>query len=59
MRELSIFVDESGDKTDHSKYFLLTLVTHDQNDSIGEKISHYERTLSDADPVIAVLPNCA
>ena len=52
MCELSIFVDESGDKTDHSKYFLLTLVTHDQDDSIGEKISHYERALSDAD-----LPN--
>ena len=52
MRELSIFADESGDKSDHSKYFLLTLVTHDQDDAIGEKISHYERALSDAD-----LPN--
>lgn len=52
MRELSIFVDESGDKTDHSRYFLLTLVMHDQDDIISEKISHYEHALLDAD-----LPN--
>ena len=52
MRELSIFADESGDKTDHSRYFLLTLVAHDQDDAIGDKIAHYERALSEAD-----LPN--
>ena len=52
MRELSIFADESGDKTDHNRYFLLTLVVHNQDDTIGEKIAHYERALSDAD-----LPN--
>ena len=52
MRELSIFADESGDKTDHSRYFLLTLVAHDQADSIAEKIVHYERALTEAD-----LPN--
>ena len=52
MRELSIFADESGDKTDHSRYFLLTLVVHDQADSIAEKIVYYERALTEAD-----LPN--
>ena len=52
MRELSVFADESGDKTDHTRYFLLTLVAHDQADSIVEMVSHYERALSDAD-----LPN--
>lgn len=52
MRELSIFADESGDKTTHNKYFLLTLVVHNQNDRISVNISNYERALSDAD-----LPN--
>ena len=51
MRELSIFADESGDKTTHSRYFL-TLVAHNQSDAIGEKISLYERALAEAD-----LPN--
>lgn len=50
--ELSIFVDESGDKTEHNRYFLLTLVTHDQAEAISEKVVHYERALSDCD-----LPN--
>lgn len=49
MSELSIFVDESGDKTRHAQYFILTLVLHDQNDPIAEDISIYEKTLSDAD----------
>ena len=34
VRELSIFADESGDKTDHSRYFLLTLVAHDQEGEV-------------------------
>lgn len=51
-RELSIFVDESGDKSERSRYFILTLVMHDQADSITDKIAFYERALSSAD-----LPN--
>ena len=51
-RELSIFADESGDKSERSRYFLLTLVMHDQADSIADKITHYEAALSSAD-----LPN--
>lgn len=52
MRELSIFADESGDKTERSRYFLLTLVSHDQANSITDKIFHYEQALARAD-----LPN--
>lgn len=47
MRELSIFVDESGEPGDESKYYLLTLVFHDQDDSIGEILASYERTIAD------------
>ena len=36
MRELSIFVDESGDRGGKARYYLLTLVFHDQADSIAE-----------------------
>ena len=41
MRELSIFADESGDKTNHDRYFLLTLVVHDQAESIA-RFDHLE-----------------
>ena len=54
MLELSIFVDESGDKSDHAKYYLLTLVFHNQADSIIDQVMTYERSLADAD-----LPNIA
>lgn len=49
MSELSIFVDESGDKSNHAQYFILTLVLHDQSVSIASNISIYEQTLTDAD----------
>ena len=35
-KELSIFVDESGDRGGKARYYLLTLVFHDQADSIAE-----------------------
>lgn len=54
MRELSIFADESGDKTDHTRYFILTLVIHDQDDPIADKVSVYETSLGRVD-----LPNIA
>lgn len=41
MKELSIFVDESGDfgpVSNHSPFYLFTLVFHDQNNSITESI---------------------
>lgn len=49
MSELSIFVDESGDKSTHARYFILTLVLHDQDELIARKISIYEQSLIAAD----------
>ncbi len=46
MRELSIFVDESGDPGSSSKYYLLTLVLHDQGNSIADAIQTYERSVA-------------
>ncbi len=44
--EISIFVDESGEIGTESKYYLLTLLFHEQCESIGEALNLYERTLS-------------
>lgn len=52
MKELSVFVDESGDKSLHARYFLVTVVIHDQASKITEKINAYEQSLATAD-----LPN--
>lgn len=47
-KDVSIFVDESGDKTDHTRYFILTLVIHDQRVLITDEVSAYESSLSAA-----------
>lgn len=50
MRELSIFVDESGDFGSyerHSPFYLFTLVFHDQNNSIKVPLSHLESNMRD------------
>lgn len=52
MRELSLFVDESGDKSIATRYYLLTFVLHEQSDRITSKIQAHEQTLAAAD-----LPN--
>ncbi len=52
--ELSILVDESGDKSIHAQYYLLTLVFHNQVHDVTSHIADYERALKDAD-----LPNLA
>lgn len=52
MKELSVFIDESGDKSTHARYFLLTVVIHDQANKIADKINAYEQALAIAD-----LPN--
>ena len=44
--ELSIFVDESGDRGGKARYYLLTLVFHNQTDDIMEEIAEYERRLA-------------
>ena len=51
-KELSIFVDESGDRAGQSRYYLLTLVLHDQSESIIETVKIYEDSLAYKD-----LPN--
>lgn len=38
MRELSIFVDESGSDGLFDRHYLLTVVMHDQSDSIAESL---------------------
>lgn len=45
MSELSIHVDESGDKGTTSKYYIITLVLHDQRDSLRQDIAQYEQVL--------------
>lgn len=51
-REESIFADESGDVGGVARYYLLTLVFHDQADDIRNQVMHYEQSLARAD-----LPN--
>lgn len=46
MRELSVFVDESGNLGDDAKYYLLALVLHDQSKDVFEHIRRYESTLT-------------
>ena len=45
MRELSIFVDESGSDGLSDRYYLLTVVMHHQSDSIAESTKAYEDAL--------------
>lgn len=46
MKELSVFVDESGDLGGESKYYLLTLVFHDQSENLSHTINLYEQSLA-------------
>ncbi len=48
MRELSIFVDESGDfdvNSKHSPYYILTMVFHDQSVDISKQIEQLNNNL--------------
>lgn len=50
MKELSIFIDESGDfgqTVNQSPYYIVTLVFHNQNDDITEKVANLKRWLAD------------
>lgn len=50
MKELSIFVDESGDfgaYEPHAPFYLFTLVFHDQHSDITEPLLHLEKGLTD------------
>lgn len=58
MKELSVFIDESGDKSTHARYFLLTVVIHDQANKIADKINAYEQALAIATfPISLFIPN--
>ena len=46
INELSIFIDESGDMAGLSRYYLLTIVMHDQSKDVSEKIACYEESLA-------------
>lgn len=50
MRELSVFVDESGDfgvVSKHSLYYLFSLVLHDQQISIDDMIKELDRRMNE------------
>lgn len=49
MKELSVFIDESGDfgeYSPHSPYYIITMVFHNQDASINEALAHLEQELS-------------
>lgn len=48
MKELSIFVDESGDFGDyekHAPYYIVTLVLHDQDKDISNELKKLDEAL--------------
>ena len=45
MRELSIFVDESGDAGEVSKYYLITLVFHEQTNRLDQILAPYSQNM--------------
>ena len=46
MADLSIFIDESGADGLSSRYYLITLVLHDQSNTLSEGIGRYEAALA-------------
>lgn len=49
MKELSIFIDESGDFGEydhHSPYYIITMVFHDQQEDIQPAVSKLNQELS-------------
>ena len=49
MRELSVFIDESGDFGEydyHSPYYIISMVFHEQNHDISEPLRRLEEQLS-------------
>ena len=46
-KELSIFMDESGDRSGRTRYYLITLVFHDQSDGIIGDINRYKMRLTE------------
>ena len=49
MMELSIFIDESGDAGPVSRYYIVTLVFHEQATELKQNIAAYERNVRDCE----------
>lgn len=49
MSEVSIFVDESGGQGGDSKYYVLTMLFHDQADDIAPIIDRHRKGLLNED----------
>lgn len=49
MKELSVFCDESGIQEGGSKYYLVTMVMHDQSNSLIDALDLYEQSLARRD----------
>ncbi|MDR1238311.1 MAG: hypothetical protein LBK28_08715 [Propionibacteriaceae bacterium] len=47
MAVLSIFADESGDFGTHSDYYIVSLVFHEQQDSLTSHLERLDQSLSD------------
>ena len=50
MKELSVFIDESGDFGDYdpkSPFYIISMVMHDQHNDIKKQIHHLDRGLSE------------
>ena len=47
VREISVFVDESGGQDGQSRYYALTLVFHDQDRPIDEMVARHRKGLRD------------
>lgn len=48
MRELSIFIDESGSDDLRERYYLVAFVFHEQDIPIAEGIKKYERAVAES-----------
>lgn len=46
LKDLSVFVDESGTQEGKAKFYVVTLVLHDQADDISAPVASYKRSLS-------------
>ena len=61
-RVLSIFIDESGDFgsfRQHSPYYLVTMILHDQNINISENIKALDNHLHLREPDLVYRPHQA
>lgn len=47
MRELSVFIDESGTQEGRTRYYLVTLVLHDQSESLQSYLTDFEASLNE------------